>query len=123
MLFTSGGVSAVQIAFALCAMGAIGGLSLALLGAGGLRLPAFMGMVHGLSGLAGIALLFVLNLRGEEATPAAAWQALILLVLAMLGGLVVLRTLYHGRPPLVLALSHGAIAALGLWLLWPVAVP
>lgn len=122
MVFTSGG-SAAQIAFALSAMGGLGGLGLVLLGAGGVRPPAFIGRMHGLCGLAGIAILFVFNLRGEEATPAAAWQALILLVLAMLGGLVVLRTLFHGRPPLALALGHGAIAAFGLWLLWPVVAP
>lgn len=113
-------LTAMQIAFGLCAIGAIGGLfiaSLQLLGAR--RITAPLGRVHGMTGLAGMALLFALNLRGEATTAAAAWQGLILLVFAALGGLVLLQTLYGGRPPFWLALAHGAVAAAGLWLLWP----
>lgn len=113
-------LTAMQIAFGLCAIGAVGGLFIATLqrvGAG--RITAFLGRVHGMTGLVGMALLFVLNLRGEAATPAAAWQGLVLLVFAALGGLVLLQTLYGGRPPFWLAIAHGAVAAAGLWLLWP----
>lgn len=113
-------LTAMQIAFGLCAMGALGGfliMGLQLAGAG--RITAALGRLHGITGLLGMALLFALNLRGEDATPVAAWQGLIVLVLGALGGLVLLRTLYAGRPPLWLALGHGAVGTAGLWLLWP----
>lgn len=67
-------LTAMQIAFGLCVIGAAGGLFIAALqqvGAG--RITAPLGRVHGMAGLAGMALLFALNLRGEAATPAAAW--------------------------------------------------
>lgn len=114
----------MQIAFGLCAIGAVGGLFIAVLQlAGAGRITAPLGRIHGMAGLAGMALLFAVNLRGEAATPAAAWQGLILLVLAALGGLVLLQTLYHRRPPFWLALGHGAVAVGGLWLLWPMVLP
>jgi FtsH-binding integral membrane protein len=113
-------LAAMQIAFGLSAVGAAGGLVInALQGLGAARINAPMGRVHGMVGLAGMALLFALNLRGEAATPAAAWQGLILLLFAVLGGLMLAQTSHGGRPPFWLALANGAVAAAGLWLLWP----
>lgn len=113
-------MTGMQISFGLCALGAVGGFAIALLQlAGAKRLTVPLGRLHGICGLAGMVVLFALNLLGEEATPAAAWQGLILLVLGALGGLAILRTIYGGRPPFWLALGHGAVGMAGLWLLWP----
>ncbi|MFT4148994.1 MAG: hypothetical protein QM656_02270 [Paracoccaceae bacterium] len=113
-------LTAMQIAFGLCALGAAGGVlisGLQLVGAGRITVP--LGRLHGIAGLLGMALLFAINLRGEATTPGAAWAGLVVLVLGALGGLVLLRTLFDGRPPLWLALGHGAVGVAGLWLLWP----
>ncbi|MEH3118918.1 MAG: hypothetical protein PGN25_15360 [Methylorubrum populi] len=110
-----------QVAFCLLAGGAVGGMGLALLPRLGLRLPRGFGTVHGLVGLAGLALLFLANLRMEGGAPPAAWWALGLMTAALVGGLILFRTLFRGHKPLPLIGLHGALAVAGLWLLNPLA--
>lgn len=110
-----------QIAFCLLAGGALGGVSLALLPRLHLRPPRGFGTVHGLVGLGGIAVLFFANLGMEDGAPAAAWWALALTTSALIGGLVLFRTLFRGRKPLPLVGLHAGLAVAGLWLLNPLA--
>jgi hypothetical protein len=110
-----------QVAFCLLAGGAAGGVTLALLPRLGLGLPRGFGTIHGLVGLAGITVLFFANLGMEGGAPAAAWWALGLTASALVGGLILFRTLFRGRRPLPLVGLHSALAVAGLWLLNPLA--
>jgi hypothetical protein len=85
-------------------------------------IPSWMGSGHGLAALAGLVLLFVANLRGEDQTPPTAWWALGLFTAGMVGGLILFRVLFPQRAPLGLAVLHGSLGAVGLILLGPVAL-
>ncbi|MCX7059446.1 MAG: hypothetical protein NTZ11_00985 [Gammaproteobacteria bacterium] len=108
-----------QIAFLLFAAIAAGGLTMGAIIAFGKSPPAFMGVGHGLGGLAACATLFVANLQGGDATPDMAWWALIVFTSGLIGGLLLFRVLFKGATPLFLVAGHGSIAALGLYLLYP----
>ncbi|MEH3148759.1 MAG: hypothetical protein PGN34_26330 [Methylobacterium frigidaeris] len=109
-----------QVAFCLLAGGAAGGVILALPPRLRLRLPRGSGTIHGLVGLTGLAVLFFANLRMGGGAPAA-WWALGLTTSALVGGLILFRTLFRGRKPLPLVGLHAALAVVGLWLLNPLA--
>lgn len=113
-------MSLMQIAFlALCA-GASGGVFMTLLGAIRVRYPSWLGPAHGLAGLAGLALLYLAHLL--TGGPEGVWWGLILITFALLGGLVLLRTIFaNRRTPVWLALGHGGLAAAGLFLIYPLA--
>ena len=81
--------------------------------------PAFMGVGHGIGGLVACAELFVANLQGGDATPDAAWWALVVFTSGLAGGLLLFRVLFKGATPLFLVAGHGSVAALGLYLLYP----
>lgn len=110
-----------QIAFLLFAAVAAGGLLMTLLIALKARIPAFIAVGHGLAGLASLAVLFVANLKGGEATPALAWWALGVFTGGMLGGLLLFRVLFKDRATLALAAVHGSVGGLGLYLLYQAA--
>jgi hypothetical protein len=103
------------IAFALVASG---GLLMSLLLALGRRIPALLGTAHGLAGLAALALLFAVNLRGGAATPPLAWWALGVFLGGFVGGLLLFRVIFRERASLGLAALHGSAGALGLYLLY-----
>lgn len=107
-----------QIAFVLFALIALGGLTMTAMIAGRIRIPAFMGVGHGLGALAALAVLFAANLLGEDATPSAAWWALVVFLAGFTGGMLLFRVLFREKAPLALALVHGSIAVLGLYLLY-----
>jgi hypothetical protein len=104
------------------AVAAGGGLMAALIA---LRrpIPSWMGRGHGLVALAAVAALFVVNLLGEAATPALAWWALGIFTAGLIGGLLFFRVLMPQRAPLWLALGHGSVGAIGLYLLSLLAFP
>jgi len=112
-------VTLTQIAFLLFAAIAAGGLTMGAIIAFGKSPPSFMGVGHGLGGLAACATLFVANLQGGDATPDMAWWALIVFTSGLIGGLLLFRVLFKGATPLFLVAGHGSIAALGLYLLYP----
>jgi hypothetical protein len=114
-------IKLIQVAFVLLAAGAAGGLLLTLLVALKVRFPALLGTGHGLTGLLGLALLYAAHLGGEA--PAGPWWGLIVITLTMLGGLVLLRTIYRNNIPVLLALGHGGLGVFGLYLIYPLAFP
>lgn len=109
------------IAFILFAAAALGGAYMTFRIATHAPVPASLGKGHGLAALAALAILFLANLLGREATPAAAWWAFIVLLSGFLGGLLVIAQVYQHRPPLWFVGLHGALAVLGLVLLFGVA--
>ncbi|MGQ0699625.1 MAG: hypothetical protein ACT4PZ_15455 [Panacagrimonas sp.] len=114
-------MSLIQIAFLFFAAIAAFGLLMAGMIAGKVKLPAFFGPAHGLGGLAALAFLFYVNLQ-SDATPERAWWALGVFAAGFVGGLLLFRVrLFKGMPLLLQAVGHGSAAALGLWLLYPVA--
>lgn len=112
-------MSLTQVAFLLFAAIAAGGLTMAAIIAFGKSPPSFMGPGHGIGGLVACATLFVANLRGGAVTPEAAWWALIVFTSGLAGGLLLFRVLFKGATPLILVAGHGSVAALGLYLLYP----
>lgn len=115
-------MSLIQIAFLMLAAGACGGALFIVLLLMGVRYPAWFGMGHGLLGLAAIGLLGFALVQASSGMPAPrAWWALGVLAAAMLGGFTLFKLLLPERRPIGLALMHGGIALLGLFLLYPVA--
>jgi hypothetical protein len=115
-------MSLVQIAFLMLAAGACGGVLFVVLLARGVRYPAWFGAGHGLLGLAAIGLLgFALQQAASGMPAPRAWWALGVLAAALLGGVTFFRLLFPTRRPIWLALMHGGLALLGLFLLYPVA--
>ncbi|MGQ0622534.1 MAG: hypothetical protein ACT4QA_21945 [Panacagrimonas sp.] len=113
-------LSLIQIAFLFFAAIAAGGLLMAGMIVGKIKIPGFLGPAHGLGGLAALAFLFYVNLQ-SDATPDRAWWALGVFTAGLIGGLLFFRVLYKNAAPLFLVAGHGSVAALGLWLLYPVA--
>lgn len=114
--------SLLQIAFLMLAAGACGGLLFT-----GLRLlrvpyPRWFGAAHGLLGLAALATLgLALATAPADASLTRAWWALGVFAAALLGGLTFFRWLRRPNTSLVMALMHGSLALVGLYLLYPVA--
>lgn len=107
-----------QIAFLLFAAIAAGGLLMTFMIAAKLRIPSFIGVAHGLGALAALGLLFAANLRGGDSTAPMAWWALIVFLAGFTGGMLLFRVLFKDKAPLPLALMHGSIGAVGLYLLY-----
>lgn len=113
-------MSLIQIAFFFFAAIAAGGLLMAGMMLGKVKIPSFLGPAHGLGGLAALAVLFTANLQAE-ATPDRAWWALVVFAGGLVGGLLFFRVLFKNQAPMFLVAGHGSVAALGLFLLFPVA--
>ncbi|HEY0823086.1 MAG TPA: hypothetical protein VGD76_04800 [Ramlibacter sp.] len=105
----------LRTAVVLLAVTALGGLLMA-----GMRFsgrphpPTFITMVHGLLAASGLTL--VLYVAFTAGLPGSGWLGLILLLVAVLGGLV-LNLRYHWERrelPVWLILVHAAVAAAGL---------
>lgn len=105
------------LAFILFAGAASGGALMSVLVARRGGASAFLGKAHGLTALAGLVLLFIGNLIGEEATPAAAWWAFALFLAGFVGGITVIAQVYQHRPPIWFTAAHGGLALVGLYLL------
>ena len=115
-------MSLFQIAFFAFAAGACGGLLFTVLVAWGVRYPRWMGAGHGGIGLLALGVLVYALLEAPaDASTERAWWALGVFALALLGGLSLFRWLFPQRRPLVLALLHGGLALVGLYLLYPFA--
>ncbi|WP_428313326.1 hypothetical protein [Hydrocarboniphaga sp.] len=108
----------MQVAFLLFAAVAAGGVLLSLLVGLRLRFPAWLGSAHGLAGLGALAFLFATNLLGGAETTPRAWWALGVFTSGFFGGLLLFRVIFKQRATLPLALMHGSLGALGLYLLY-----
>lgn len=115
-------MSLIQIAFLFFCAIAAGGVLMLLMILAKARVPAFLGPMHGLGGLAALAVLFAANLTAD-AVPERAWWALGVFLAGLIGGLLFFRVLFRGNAPLFLFFGHASVALLGLWLLYPVAFP
>lgn len=116
MLFTP-----LHIAFLILAAGACGGLLFTTLLVLKRRYPRWFGAGHGLLGLAGVCVLaYALSQLPDPVNPLA-WWALGVLVAALLGGFTLFRVLMPKGRSVLLALGHGALALIGLYLLYQVA--
>ncbi|TAM09356.1 MAG: hypothetical protein EPN72_00645 [Nevskiaceae bacterium] len=104
--------------FVLFLLAACGGVLMLLLIAAGKNYPQWLGTGHGVFALVCLCALFVVNLLGETATPAAAWWALGVFVAGFIGGMLLFRYLYKGRATVPLVLLHGGLNTLGLVLLY-----
>lgn len=111
----------LQWVFAGFAAVASGGVLMCVLIATNTRIPTLISTGHGLAALGVLALLFGLNLRGGDATPALAWWALGVMAGGFVGGLLLFRVLFRSRAPLPLALLHGSVGSVGLYLLYQAA--
>ncbi len=106
--------SAVEVATVLFATAALGGVTLALIRFRGSPLPpAWLGMLHGFIAAAGLNLL-AYGVLVEVPPPSARW-ALILFLLAALGGMVMyLGYRAKSKPlPKALVVLHGLVAVSG----------
>jgi hypothetical protein len=112
-----------QIAFWAFAAIASGGLLMTVLILLDVRWPSILPIGHGLGGLTALGILFTANLKGGSATPDRAWWALAVFTTGLVGGVVLFRILFKDKATLPLALMHGSLGAIGLWLLYGVAAP
>lgn len=111
-----------QISLAAFLAVASGGLLLAGLIAARKKIPAILSTGHGLGGLAALVLLFAAALQGEDATPALTWWALAVLLSGFTGGMLLFRVIFRHRATLPLVVLHGTLGAVGIYLLYRVAV-
>lgn len=112
----------LPLAFLVMAAVASGGLLLTGLIAARQPIPGWLGSAHGLAALAGLCLLFATNLTQAE-TPPLAWVALGVFLAGLVGGLLLFRVLFRQRATLWLAMMHGSLGGVGLYLLYLVAFP
>lgn len=103
------------------AAGACGGVLFVVLGRLNVRYPRWFGAGHGLLGLAACGVLAQAVLMAPDPLPPEATWSLGVLVAALLGGLTLFRLLSVQRGRLLLAVGHGGLALLGLYLLYGVA--
>ncbi|USA44696.1 hypothetical protein NCG89_08000 [Spongiibacter taiwanensis] len=101
------------------------GVALAILRSAKLRLPGWLGTAHGMVGLAGVGIFFVLNLLQSESDglDGRVWWSLVAFTVGLFGGLIFFRVLFRRKFSVLAAIAHGAVAVLGLALLFPVAFP
>ncbi|WP_420467714.1 hypothetical protein [Panacagrimonas sp.] len=111
-------MTTLQIAFLTLAAVAAGGVLMTALIVASKPIPAFLGPAHGLAALAAVGVLFAVNLSLGDTTPVLAWWALGVFVAGLVGGLLLFRVLFKDKAPLALALAHGSVGALGLYLLY-----
>ena len=107
----------LQIVFIIFAAVASGGVLMLGLILARVIIPSFLGPAHGLAAFAALGLLLTANMQSAE-TPARAWWALAVFFGGFLGGLLFFKILYPKSAPAILALAHGSVAALGLYLLY-----
>lgn len=105
-----------QFTFFMFAAVAAGGVLIAALAAVRIRVSPKLGAGHGLAALAALALLLLANLTGV--TGALAWWAFGVLAAGLVGGGLLFRVLFKGRPPMKMVGMHAGVGSLGLLLLY-----
>lgn len=108
----------LRLSWFLFAAGACGGATFVVMSVMRTSYPRWFAAGHGLLGLTASAFLAVAVLKeGGSASPQATW-ALGLLVAGLLGGAVLFGWLKVRRGRVWLALGHGALGLIGLYLLF-----
>lgn len=101
----------------LLSLAVAGGLLLGVLHVRRMQVPFAAGIGHALLALAGVVTLAAAVWR--ESQPAAVNVALLLFVIALVGGVfILLFRLQNGPPPGFMVVLHGATAAIALAVLW-----
>jgi hypothetical protein len=116
-------VNLLRLSWFLFAAGACGGALFVLMSVRRIAYPRWFAAGHGLVGLTACVLLTIGVLDATSAAPMRAAWALALLVVAMLGGAFLFGWLQVRRARVPLALGHGALALVGLYLLYGAAFP
>lgn len=102
------------IAFGLLALIAAGGLLMLGIVLSGNRIPKFLGVLHGLGGVVGVGLVWAALGVEKGLIPGAVLTA------AMIGGIVFFKAIFKESRPLIFVVGHGALAGVGLYLLYRV---
>jgi hypothetical protein len=102
------------ISFGLLSLVAAGGLLMLAIVVSGNKIPKFLGILHGLGGLAGVGLLWAALGVEKGLVPGAVLTA------AMIGGIVFFKAIFRKSRPLMFVVGHGALAGTGLYLLYQV---
>ena len=103
----------LRTAVVLLAITALGGLLMAgLRFSGNPQPPSAVAMLHGLLAASGLTLILYAGLT--SGMPGGGWTGLVLLLVAVLGGLVLNLRYHWKRLPIWLVLVHAGVAAIGL---------
>lgn len=113
-------MSLIQISFFFFAAIAAGGVLMLALIAAKKNFPGILPIGHGVGGLAAIAFLAYVLLQMEPA-PERGWWALGVFAAGFAGGVLFFRVIFKNSAPLILAIGHGSVGAVGLYLLYGVA--
>lgn len=108
----------LQIAFYMFAAGACGGVSFTILTALKRPYPRWFAAGHGLLGLSALLLLAYAVFLAAQPVPPQATGALAVLAAALLGGELLFRLMSPRRGRVWLAIGHGSLALVGLYLLY-----
>lgn len=105
----------LTIAVVLFALGAAGGITMAMMNHQGKPIPLPLAIIHGVLGASGLVVLLLVVLGGGGGLLT---YSLILFILAALGGFVLLSKHLKGEPlPTNLIYVHGGVAVLAFVLL------
>jgi len=96
----------------------LAGVSIAVMRLIKLRLPTWIGAVHGLAALFGLAAFFIVNLKFGAQGGTYVWWSLGVFSLGLIGGLIFFRVLFTKGAPIWTYVGHGAAAIAGLSLLY-----
>lgn len=107
----------IQIAFLFFAAIAAGGALMVGLIAAKKPIPGILPIGHGLGGLAALAVLLYALLQMDPA-PVRAWWAFGVFATGFAGGVFLFRFVFRNAAPLVMALGHGSLGVIGLYLLY-----
>lgn len=107
----------LTLAFFLFLAASVGGVLMTTMLAKNMDVPAFMGKGHGLTALAGLAVLFAACLMGEGSTTVRTWLAFFVFLGGFMGGALVIAHVFFHKPPMWFTAIHASAAVLGLGLL------
>jgi len=96
----------------------LAGLSIAVIRMLKVSLPTWLGAVHGMAALFGLAAFFVVNLRFGDEGGSYAWWSLGIFSLGLIGGLIFFRVLFPKKAPIWTYAGHGMLAVIGLSFLY-----
>jgi hypothetical protein len=113
-------LNSFQFSFLLFALVAFGGFLMTGCIAAKKRIPTLVHLGHGFLAMSGLGVLLMTNLC-QPHTPPQAWWALGVFGFGFVCGITFFQVLFVGRPTVLLALMHGSLGAVGLYLLYSVA--
>ncbi len=102
-----------QLVFGLFALVTLGGLTMLGIVLSGRTIPRAIGIGHGLAAILAVILLWIVFAIDHVGM----WPAIVF-TFAALGGLFFFQVLSREKRPVALVLMHGALALIGLYLLY-----